>query len=193
MSASHHLTQPSARSERQSGVALLTVLILLVVLAAASVALIQSQRGAVRQMADRLEVLDQNAASAVAHDACVVRMRVGIESAVPQADALAGFEGKTALDRTSDSRWGSDNCLFEWYQLPKNSADAWAPHIRVTSRVQVSGQMVLEVSEWRYPACPTEQVCATRSVKSLQDDGQLKTLLNAQYGPGSISTARQRL
>ena len=103
MSASHHLTQPSARSERQSGVALLTVLILLVVLAAASVALIQSQRGAVRQMADRLEVLDQNAASAVAHDACVVRMRVGIESAVPQADALAGFEGKTAFARTSDS------------------------------------------------------------------------------------------
>ena len=37
------------------------------------------------------------------------------------------------------------------------------------------------------------RVCATRSVKSLQDDGQLKTLLNAQYGPGSISTARQRL
>ena len=193
MSASHHLTQPSTRSGRQSGVALLTVLILLVVLAAASVALIQSQRGAVRQMADRLEVLDQNAASAVAHDACVVRMRAGIESAVPQADALAGFEGKTAFADTSDSRWGSDNCLFEWYQLPKNSADAWTPYIRVTSRVLVNGQMLLEVSEWRYPACPTGQVCATRSVKSLQDDGRLKTLLNAQYSSGSISTARQRL
>ena len=193
MNASYHLTQPLARRERQSGVALLTVLILLVVLAAASVALIQSQRGAVRQMADRLEVLDQNAASAVAHDTCVGRMRAGIVSAVPQADALAGFEGKTAFARTSDSRWGSDNCLFEWYQLPKNSADAWTPYIRVTSRVLVNGQMLLEVSEWRYPACPTGQVCATRSVKSLQDDRQLKTLLNAQYGPGSISTARQRL
>ena len=193
MSTSHHLTQPLARRERQSGVALLTVLILLVVLAAASVALIQSQRGAVRQMADRLEVLDQNAASAVAHDACIGRMRAGIESAAPLTDALAGFEGKTAFARTSDSRWGSDNCLFEWYQLPKNSVDAWTPYIRVTSRVLVNGQMLLEVSEWRYPACPTGQVCAMRSVKSLQDDGQLKTLLNVQYGSGSISTARQRL
>ncbi len=193
MSTSHHLTQPLARRERQSGVALLTVLILLVVLAAASVALIQSQRGAVRQMADRLEVLDQTAASAMAHDACVARMRAGMESAAPLTDALAGFEGKTAFARTSDSRWGSDNCLFEWYQLPKNSADAWTPHIRVTSRVLVNGQMLLEVSEWRYPACPTGQVCAMRSVKSLQDDGQLKTLLNVQYGSGSISTARQRL
>ena len=193
MSTSHHLTQPLARRERQSGVALLTVLILLVVLAAASVALIQSQRGAVRQMADRLEVLDQNAASAVAHDACVAQMRAGMEGIGSQADALAGFEGKTAFARTSDSRWGSDNCLFEWYQLPKNSVDAWTPYIRVTSRVLVNGQMLLEVSEWRYPACPTGQVCAMRSVKSLQDDGQLKTLLNAQYGPGSISTARQRL
>ena len=193
MNASYHLTQPLARRERQSGVALLTVLILLVVLAAASVALIQSQRGAVRQMADRLEVLDQNAASAVAHDTCVGRMRAGIVSAVPQADALAGFEGKTAFARTSDSRCVCDNCLFEGYQLPKNSADAWTPYIRVTSRVLVNGQMLLEVSEWRYPACPTGQVCATRSVKSLQDDGQLKTLLNAQYGSGSISTARQRL
>ena len=193
MSASHHLTQHSARRERQSGVALLTVLILLVVLAAASVALIQSQRGAVRQMADRLEVLDQTAASAMAHDACVARMRAGMESAAPLTDALAGFEGKTAFARTSDSRWGSDNCLFEWYQLPKNSVDAWTPYIRVTSRVLVNGQMLLEVSEWRYPACPTGQVCAMRSVKSLQDDGQLKTLLNVQYGSGSISTARQRL
>ena len=193
MSASHHLTQPLARRERQSGVALLTVLILLVVLAAASVALIQSQRGAVRQMADRLEVLDQTAASAMAHDACVARMRAGMESAAPLTDALAGFEGKTAFARTSDSRWGSDNCLFEWYQLPKNSVDAWTPYIRVTSRVLVNGQMLLEVSEWRYPACPTGQVCAMRSVKSLQDDGQLKTLLNVQYGSGSISTARQRL
>ncbi|MFZ1417151.1 MAG: hypothetical protein WAS93_02275 [Burkholderiaceae bacterium] len=193
MSTSHHLTQPLARRERQSGVALLTVLILLVVLAAASVALIQSQRGAVRQMADRLEVLDQTAASAMAHDACVARMRAGMESAAPLTDALAGFEGKTAFARTSDSRWGSDNCLFEWYQLPKNSVDAWTPYIRVTSRVLVNGQMLLEVSEWRYPACPTGQVCAMRSVKSLQDDGQLKTLLNVQYGSGSISTARQRL
>ena len=193
MSASHHLTQPSARSERQSGVALLTVLILLVVLAAASVALIQSQRGAVRQMADRLEVLDQNAASAAAHDACVEQMRAGMEGIGSQTKALAGFEGKTAFARTSDSRWGSDNCLFEWYQLPKNSVDAWTPYIRVTSRVLINGQMLLEVSEWRYPACPTGQVCAMRSVKSLQDDGQLKTLLNVQYGSGSISTARQRL
>ena len=193
MSTSHHLTQPLARRERQSGVALLTVLILLVVLAAASVALIQSQRGAVRQMADRLEVLDQTAASAMAHDACVARMRAGMESAAPLTDALAGFEGKTAFARTSDSRWGSDNCLFEWYQLPKNSVDAWTPYIRVTSRVLINGQMLLEVSEWRYPACPTGQVCAMRSVKSLQDDGQLKTLLNVQYGSGSISTARQRL
>ncbi len=193
MSTSHHLTQPLARRERQSGVALLTVLILLVVLAAASVELIQSQRGAVRQMADRLEVLDQTAASAMAHDACVARMRAGMESAAPLTDALAGFEGKTAFARTSDSRWGSDNCLFEWYQLPKNSVDAWTPYIRVTSRVLVNGQMLLEVSEWRYPACPTGQVCAMRSVKSLQDDGQLKTLLNVQYGSGSISTARQRL
>lgn len=193
MSAPHHLAENSTRRERQSGVALLTVLILLVVLAAASVALIQSQRGAVRQMADRLEVLDQNAASAVAHDACVARMRAGIEGVVPQTEALAGFEGKTVFARASDSRWDSGNCLFEWYQLPKNSADAWVPYIRVTSRVQVDDQTLLEVSEWRYPACPAEQVCTTRSVKSLQDDGQLKTLLNAQYGSGSISTARQRL
>jgi hypothetical protein len=84
--------------------------------------------------------------------------------------------------------------LFEWYQLPSNSIDAWTPHIRVSSRVSVNGQMVVEVSEWRYPVCPADQVCATRSVKCLQDDGKtLKSQLNAQYGAGVISTARQRL
>ena len=44
---------------RQSGVALFTVLILLVVLAVASTALIQLQRNVVKQMSDRLDVLDQ--------------------------------------------------------------------------------------------------------------------------------------
>ena len=183
-------TKHRANVARQKGIALLTVLILLLILAGASVALIQSQRGEVQQMADRLEVLDQNAASAVAHDACVARMRAGVEGVVP----VSGFEGKTAFASTSDARWGSDNCLFEWYQLPSNSIDAWTPHIRVSSRVSVNGQMVVEVSEWRYPVCPVDQVCATRSVKWLQDDGQtLKSQLNAQYGAGVISTARQRL
>lgn len=183
----------STSAKRQSGVALLTVLILLIVLAAASVALIQSQRGAVRQMADRLEVLDQNAASAVAHDTCIARMRSGMERA-PLTEALAGFEGKTAFAEASDSRWGNGNCLIEWYQLPSNRADAWTPHIRITSRVQVKGQMILEVSEWRYPTCIAGQTCTARTVQLMNEGGQtVKALLNAQYGTGSISTARQRL
>ena len=57
-------------NQRQSGVALFTVLILLLVLTAASAVLIQSQRWAVRQTADRLAVLDRSAASVLAHDGC---------------------------------------------------------------------------------------------------------------------------
>ena len=53
---------------KQSGVALFIVLILLLVLAAASVALLQNQRWAVRQTADRLDVLERNAQSNKVHD-----------------------------------------------------------------------------------------------------------------------------
>ena len=53
--------------------------------------------------------------------------------------------------------------------------------------------MILEVSEWRYPACLGAQVCRGRAVNLLNDDGTLKGQLNTQYGAGSVQTARQRL
>lgn len=178
----------------QRGVALFTVLILLVVLAAASAVLIQSQRWSVRQIADRLEVLDQTAASSVLHDQCVLRMREGLEYP-SKGSVLKGYAGGEGFISASDARWDShaDGCIFEWYQLPSDSVSAWTPHVRVTSRAQVGGRMMLEVSEWRYPACGSTGACSGRAVQQVNSDGLLEKSLNTQYGSGTIATARQPL
>ena len=180
---------------RQSGVALFTVLILLVVLAVASTALIQLQRNVVKQMSDRLDVLDQNAISSVAHDVCVQKMRQGIEGTA-SIEALTGYSGGDGFIGADDARWSNhaDGCIFEWYQSSNNSTVPWMPHIRVTSRVDVAGQKVLEISEWRYPECVQGQACLGQQVKQIDERGKgFERILNTQYGSGTIATARQRL
>lgn len=145
----------SANMGKQSGVALFIVLILLLVLAAASVALMQNQRWAVRQMADRLDVLERNAQSNKVHDQCVARFRKAL---VTSSTELFGYEGGDGIVRVQDDKWSAnDECLYEWYQIPASTTPetVWTPYVRINSRVQVKGVWVQEMSEWRYPACDT--------------------------------------
>lgn len=172
--------------QRQSGVALFTVLILLVILASASVVLIQSQRGVVRQLSDRLAVLDATATSAAAHDRCVATLRAGLEN--PNATTLSGLEGQEGWREEADTNWDSNGCIFEWYGLADADLNKdWTPRARVTSRAQVAGQNYLEISEWRYPKCTTEQNCHAGGTVKVGEGAVLKV----EYGTGAIDTARR--
>ena len=151
----------SQNMDKQSGVALFIVLILLLVLAAASVALMQNQRWAVRQTADRLEVLERNAQSNKVHDQCVAKFRNALEKS---AGELVGYEGGDKIVGIHDSKWDAgDECLYEWYQIPAQSDTVWTPHVRVNSRVQVKGVWMQELSEWRYPACGAAELLSPPS------------------------------
>ena len=188
--SSYTLSRWSARARAQRGVALLTVLILLMVLASASVVLMQSQRWAVRQTAERLDVLDLYSASTRAHDQCVQWMREGVEGVT--GSTIQGYTGQQAFLSENDARWNHhpNGCIYEWYQIPSGNDAPWTPQVRVTSRAQESGRMVLEVSEWRYPGCTTE-VCQGRAVQLLNDQFILQKSLNTQYGSGTIATGRR--
>lgn len=181
----------SSRKQAQRGVALFTVLILLVILASASAILIQSQRWAVRQTAERLDVLVQNSASNTLHDQCVRQMREGIENSMAGI-TLQGYAGTEALISQNDPRWEkhSNGCIYEWYQIPSDATAPWTPHVRVTSRTRVAERVVLEVSEWRYPVCMT-QTCQGRAVQLMGDQFILQKGLNTQFGSGTIMTGRQ--
>lgn len=178
--------------QRQNGVALFTVLILLAILATASVALIQSQRGAVRQTADRLEVLDRAAASARTHDACVATLRAGLEGAATAV--LTGLDGQDAWRSATDANWDSNGCIFEWYGLPEaDTSAAWVPQVRVTSRAVSGNDVDLEVSEWRYPPCGTKQteaqkICRAGGVIQVKDR---PTAVSVKYSLGEIMTTRR--
>ena len=182
---------------RQSGIALFIVLILLFVLAAASTALIQNQRWAVRQTADRLDALEQNAQSSIAHDQCVANFRNALEN--PNRE-LVGYVGNDEIIGVEDAKWGASNqCLYEWYQIPAQSpVDApWTPRVRINSRVKVKGVWMQELSEWRYPECTVATssaapICAS-SATPLKV-GQTNTVLKAQFNPAqAISSARSRV
>jgi hypothetical protein len=179
---------------KQSGVALFIVLILLLVLAAASVALMQNQRWAVRQTADQLDVLERNAQSNKVHDQCVATFRNALNHSNAE---LVGYEGGNDIVGVQDAKWGTANeCLYEWYQIPVQSTpDAvWTPHVRINSRVQVKGVWVQEISEWRYPTCDT--VSSTGQTHCVTSATPLKIAnthqtLNAQFDPTrSVLTAR---
>ncbi len=169
---------------KQSGVALFIVLILLLVLAAASVALLQNQRWAVRQTADRLDVLERNAQSNKVHDQCVAKFRNALEKS---AGELVGYEGGDKIVGVQDSKWDAgDECLYEWYQIPaQTTPDAvWTPHVRVNSRVHVKGVWMQELSEWRYPACGVAELlpqpsCVTNATSLKIENSSMK--LNAQF------------
>ena len=172
----------SQNMDKQSGVALFIVLILLLVLAAASVALMQNQRWAVRQTADRLEVLERNAQSNKVHDQCVAKFRNALEKS---AGELVGYEGGDKIVGIHDSKWDAgDECLYEWYQIPAQSDTVWTPHVRVNSRVQVKGVWMQELSEWRYPACGAAELlsppsCVTNATSLKIKNSSMK--LNAQF------------
>ena len=189
----YHQIRKNACVDSQRGVALFTVLIVLLVLAAATIALTQSQRWGVRQTADRLNVLEQTAEataiSTAAHDRCVKKLRMGLEHDV-SPNQWAGFEGQVSFISADDSRWDADGCIFEWYGLPETDV-AWHPRARVTSRVQISSKPVIEVSEWRYPECVKDQQCVTMSKNIMRV--QPNVAIQIEYGNGSIETARQRL
>ena len=169
---------------KQSGVALFIVLILLLVLAAASVALMQNQRWAVRQTADRLDVLERNAQSNKVHDQCVAKFRNALEKSVGE---LVGYEGGDKIVGVQDDKWDAgDECLYEWYQIPaQTTPDAvWTPHVRVNSRVHVKGVWMQELSEWRYPACGAAELlsppsCVTNATSLKIKNSSMK--LNAQF------------
>ena len=187
----------SQNMSKQSGVALFIVLILLLVLAAASVALMQNQRWAVRQTADRLDVLERNAQSNKVHDQCVAKFRNALEKS---AGELVGYEGGDKIVGVQDDKWGATNeCLYEWYQIPAQSPiDAsWTPRVRINSRVKVKGVWMQELSEWRYPECTVAGssaalICAS-SATPLKV-AQTNTVLNAQFNPTqAVSIARSRV
>ncbi|MBS1174571.1 MAG: hypothetical protein H6R05_702 [Burkholderiaceae bacterium] len=171
---------------KQSGVALFIVLILLLVLAAASVALLQNQRWAVRQTADRLDVLERNAQSNKVHDQCVAKFRNALETSSTE---LVGYEGRNQILDIQDSKWGANSeCLYEWYRIPAQTTPdvVWTPHVRINSRVQVKGVWAQEMSEWRYPACdttsstdPTHCVPSATAFKV----ANIHQTLNAQFDP----------
>ena len=171
----------------QSGFALFIVLILLLILAAASTALIQNQRWAVRQSADRLDVLDQNAGSSIAHERCVAQFR---EALMQSKLEFIGHEGEDGVLDIKDSKWPSSGtgCVYEWYQVPAQTTPetAWAPHVRIHSRVQVKGVWVQALSEWRYPACgETAQLAglcrgSATPIKML-DTNDMQRLLTVQF------------
>ena len=189
----YHQIRKNACVDSQRGVALFTVLIVLLVLAAATIALTQSQRWGVRQTADRLNVLEQTAEataiSTAAHDRCVKKLRMGLEHGA-SPNLWAGFEGQASFISEDDSRWDADSCIFEWYGLPE-TAVSWRPRARVTSRVQISSGAVIEVSEWRYPECVKEQQCITMSKNIMRV--QPNVAIQIEYGSGQIEMARQRL
>lgn len=173
-------------NQRQSGVALFTVLILLLVLTAASAVLIQSQRWAVRQTADRLAVLDRSAASVLAHDGCVAKLRAGLEGS--NTATLTGLDGQNAWRSVTDTNWDASGCIFEWYGLPPAGENtAWIPRVRVTSRAQSGNDVDLEVSEWRYPKCVTGQTCHKGGSVSVAN----RATVAVEYGAGEIVTARR--
>ena len=189
-----NLQKHSQNMDKQSGVALFIVLILLLVLAAASVALMQNQRWVVRQTADRLDVLERNAQSNKVHDQCVAKFRNALEKS---AGELVGYEGGDKIMGVQDSKWGvNSECLYEWYQIPtKTTPDAvWTPYVRINSRVQVKGVWVQEMSEWRYPACDTTST--TNPTHCVSSANALKVAnthqtLNAQFDPTRpVLTAR---
>ena len=167
---------------KQSGVALFIVLILLLVLVAASVALMQNQRWAVRQTADRLEVLERNAQSNKVHDQCVAKFRNALEKSVGE---LVGYEGGDKIVGVQDGKWDAgDECLYEWYQIPAQSDTVWTPHVRVNSRVQVKGVWMQELSEWRYPACGVAELLSPPSCVANATSLKIKNSsmkLNAQF------------
>ncbi len=181
----------------QSGIALFIVLILLFVLAAASTALIQNQRWAVRQTADRLDALEQNAQSSIAHDQCVANFRNALEN--PNRE-LVGYVGNDEIIGVEDTKWGASNqCLYEWYQIPaQSSIDApWTPRVRINSRVKVKGVWMQELSEWRYPECTVATSSASPMCASSATPlkvAQTNTVLKAQFNPAqAISSARSRV
>ena len=184
----------SQNMSKQSGVALFIVLILLLVLAAASVALLQNQRWAVRQTADRLDVLERNAQSNKVHDQCVAKFRNALEKS---AGELVGYEGGDKIVGGQDDKWDAgDECLYEWYQIPaQTTPDAvWTPHVRVNSRVHVKGVWMQELSEWRYPVCDTASTAnpthCVFSATALKVANTHQTL-NAQFDPTRpVLTAR---
>ena len=179
---------------KQSGVALFIVLILLLVLAAASVALMQNQRWAVRQTADQLDVLERNTQSNKVHDQCVATFRNALNHSNTE---LVGYEGGNNIVGVRDSKWGAiGECLYEWYQIPAQTTPdvAWTPYVRINSRVQVKGVWVQEISEWRYPMCDTassiEQIHCVTSATPLKIANTHQTL-NAQFDPTRpVLTAR---
>lgn len=184
----------SANMGKQSGVALFIVLILLLVLAAESVALMQNQRWAVRQMADQLDVLERNAQSNKVHDQCLARFRNAL---VTSSTELFGYEGSDGIVKVQDDKWSAnDECLYEWYQIPASTTPetVWTPYVRINSRVQIKGVWVQEVSEWRYPACDTALANdPTRCVPSatVLKVANTNQALNAQFDPTRpVLTAR---
>jgi hypothetical protein len=171
---------------KQSGIALFIVLILLLVLAATSVALMQNQRWAVRAAADRLDVLEQTAQSSVVHEQCVARLRDALENSNTE---LVGYVGADQIIDVQDSKWSAaDQCLYEWYQIPAQNVSGalWTPRVRINSRVQVNGVWIQALSEWRYPECDVvvpliNANCATSATPLKVADTH--TELNAQFNP----------
>lgn len=148
----------------QQGFALVVVLLMLVVLSTASVALIQNQRLATRQAADRLEGLAQRSEADAAHEVCVQRLQSVLLSQSSDLGGgqapLLGFVGGDALADLGDARWGSGGsaCLYEWYGVSGDSfMDAgavWTPLVRVNSRTWVNQRWQQRLTELRYSPCP---------------------------------------
>ena len=186
MSDIDHIDQSNKDQKRQQGVALFTVLIMLLILASATAALVQSQRWSVRQTADRLSVFEQNALSTSTHDLCVEKLRTELESNNALMSVI-GYPGQIEFATKDDTRWDQDGCLFEWYEIPADTNVAWQPHIRISSRATNSS--ILEISEWRYPACLEGQVCVEK-LKHLEFN---ELVYDVKYGSGQIEMTRQRL
>ncbi len=190
--------QSQSVQSSQSGMALFVVLLLLMVLATASVALIQNQRLAVRQIADRLDVLNEQAESNRVHEQCVATMRAALAN--PNTASWLGYAGRAEWALADDERWAGGRCMYEFYRLPaqQDTGAAWTPQVRVNSKVLIDGVSQQVVSEWVFAACVSSSTpidgCVNTVVHQKDEVHGVVRDVSVQYDSRQpLRTSRQKL
>jgi hypothetical protein len=154
---------------KQSGFALATVLILLVILAGLVVIMLDGQQAKILQSTATIQAAQTKQNSHNTHRACVNHARRVLSS--DSTINVTWWQSTGAFVQVNDTRWADANvflqgsCLIEAVTDATDTQASWTPKLRITSKLVDGQSVVLEQTEWRYPACVAAlpQQCASLS------------------------------
>jgi len=156
-------------ASKQSGFALVTVLILLFILAGLVVVMLDGQRAKILQSSTAIQVAQIEQSSHNAHKACLNTARSALAS--NSTTNVTWWQSAGEVVQANDARWASadvflqGSCLIEVVTDASDTAVSWTPKLRVTSILAGGQSVLLEQTEWRYPKCAADlsQQCVSLS------------------------------